>query len=229
MQVFASRGYAVLTPDAPIQEADEMRSVADVILPGVDRFIEMGIADSARVAVLGHSWGGYEVLSLLVQTTRFKAAVMRGGMGDLPAMYGEMESSGNARGQVLAESWMDGTLWSDQSRYIENSPIFYLDRVRTPLLIVHGAEDAAVPASSGDEVFVDLRRLGQEVEYARYAGEGHVEAGWSLANQKDYLSRVLRWFDDHLHPDAADRGVSEGVTPELLPGSPSDRRTPGVR
>ncbi len=67
---------------------------------------------------------------------------------------------------------------------------------RTPLLIIHGAEDETVPVSAADEVFVDLRRLGQEVEYARYSGENHVEAGWSFANQKDYMMRVLRWFDD---------------------------------
>jgi dipeptidyl aminopeptidase/acylaminoacyl peptidase len=228
MQVFASRGYAVLTPDAPIREADQMHSLADVILPGVDRVIELGIADSARVAAIGHSWGGYEVLALLVQSTRFKAAVMRGGIGDLPAMYGEMESSGIAQGQVLVESWLGATLWSDQSRYIENSPVFYLDRVRTPLLIVHGADDTTVPVSAADEVFVDLRRLGQEVEYARYAGENHVEAFWSLANQKDYLTRVLRWFDDHLHPDVTDRGVSEDAKPGAVPDVPGDHRASGV-
>jgi dipeptidyl aminopeptidase/acylaminoacyl peptidase len=228
MQVFASRGYAVLTPDAPIREADQMHSLADVILPGVDRVIEMGIADSARVAAIGHSWGGYEVLALLVQTTRFKAAVMRGGLGDLPAMYGEMESSGNARGQVLAESWMGTTLWANQSAYIENSPVFHLDRVRTPLLIIHGSDDLTVPVSNADEIFVDLRRLGQEVEYARYAGENHVEAFWSLANQKDYLTRVLRWFDDHLHPDATDQGVPVDAKSGAAPDAPGIHRASGV-
>lgn len=228
MQIFASRGYAVLTPDAPIREADQMHSLADVILPGVDRVIELGIADSARVAAIGHSWGGYEVLALLVQSTRFKAAVMRGGIGDLPAMYGEMESSGNAQGQVLAESWLRATLWSDRSRYIENSPVFYLDRVRTPLLIVHGADDTTVPVSAADEVFVDLRRLGQEVEYARYAGENHVEAYWSFANQKDYLTRVVRWFDDHLHPDAGDRDDSQHASPSAVPDAPGSGRASGL-
>ena len=83
MQIFASRGYSVLAPDAPIRESDQMHSLAEIILPGVDRVIEMGIADSSRLGVIGHSWGGYTVLSLLVQTTRFKAAIMRGGYGGL--------------------------------------------------------------------------------------------------------------------------------------------------
>jgi dipeptidyl aminopeptidase/acylaminoacyl peptidase len=220
MQVFATRGYAVLAPDAPVDEADQLHSLANVILPGVDKVIAMGIADSARLGIMGHSWGGYTVLSLLVQTTRFKAAVMRGGYGDLPAMNGEMEASGAARGQVLNESGMGATLWANRSRYVDNSPVFFLDRIRTPLLIVHGAGDETVPVSAADEVFVDLRRLGGEVEYARYTGENHVEAGWSFANQKDYMTRVLRWFDDHLHPheiapdssaDATNRDTAQDV------------------
>jgi dipeptidyl aminopeptidase/acylaminoacyl peptidase len=125
---------------------------------------------------------------------------MRGGYADLPAAYGLMDPSGDAHGQVLAEADLGATLWANRSRYIDNSPLFFLDRVRTPLLIVHGTDDTTMPVSAGDEVFVDLRRLGQEVEYARYVGENHVEAGWSFANQQDYVMRVLRWFDSHLHP-----------------------------
>src|ERR1700728_57288 len=111
MQALATRGYAVLAPDAPVDGADQLHSLAAVILPGVDKVIAMGIADSARLGIIGHSWGGYTVLALLVQTTRFKAAVMRGGYADLPTAYGLMESSGNARGQVLAESDLGATLW----------------------------------------------------------------------------------------------------------------------
>ena len=55
-----------------------------------------------------------------------------------------------------------------------------------------------MPAQNGEEIFVDLRRLGQDVEYARYDGENHVERFWSNANQRDYLTRTLRWFDSHL-------------------------------
>ena len=129
---------------------------------------------------------------------------MRGGYADLPIAYGLMESSGNARGQVIIEGDMGATLWANRSRYIDNSPVFFLDRVRTPLLVIHGARDETVPSSGADRsVRPDLRRLGQEVEYGRYIGENHVEAGWSFANQKDYLTRVLRWFDSHLHPNAS--------------------------
>lgn len=200
MQLFATRGYVVFAPDMPIRTADEMRSIADVILPGIDQVVHLGIADSAHVGVMGHSWGGYTVLALLVQTRRFGAAIMRGGFGDLPALYGDMESTGAAGHQVLAEMWLGNTLWDDQARYLENSPIFLLDRVHTPLLIIHGGAETTVPIHHADEVFVDLRRLRREVVYVRYDGENHGEESWSPPNQRDYIDRMLQWFDTHLKP-----------------------------
>jgi dipeptidyl aminopeptidase/acylaminoacyl peptidase len=84
------------------------------------------------------------------------------------------------------------------NKYIENSPLFYLDRVQTPLLLVHGAEDSVVPSFLADEIFVGLRRAGKEVEYAKYEGEGHWEGAWGHINQVDYLNRIIDWFDKHL-------------------------------
>jgi dipeptidyl aminopeptidase/acylaminoacyl peptidase len=198
MQLFATRGYAVLAPDAAINVADQMRSLADVLLPGVDRVIAMGIADSNRLGVMGHSWGGYTVLALLVQTQRFRAAVMRGGVGDLFDYYSEMQPDGATYGQFNLEAWLGASPWSDQARYIDNSPVFFLDRVRTPLLIIHGGADSNLPPHNGSQVFAELRRLGQPVEFALYDGEGHGEIGWSIANRRDYLSRVIGWFGEYL-------------------------------
>ncbi len=89
VQLFATRGYAVLMPDAPQQMGTPMLDLAKTVLPGVNRLIELGIADPARVGVLGHSYGGYSVLSLLVQTNRFKAAMALNGMGNLVSLYGD--------------------------------------------------------------------------------------------------------------------------------------------
>lgn len=91
-----------------------------------------------------------------------------------------------------------GTPWQFRERFVENSPIFYLDRVETPLLIGHGAADNNVMPFLADEVFVGLRRLGKEVEYAKYEGEGHSPLTWSYANQVDFCNRLLAWFDKYL-------------------------------
>jgi dipeptidyl aminopeptidase/acylaminoacyl peptidase len=93
---------------------------------------------------------------------------------------------------------LGGRPWQYPQRYIENSPIFHLDRVRTPLLLIHGGVDTSVPPSQSEEVFVGLRRLGREVTYVRYEGEGHYEGHWGHANAADYLTRVLSFFERHL-------------------------------
>jgi dipeptidyl aminopeptidase/acylaminoacyl peptidase len=91
-------------------------------------------------------------------------------------------------------------------RYVENSPILHLDRVQTPVLIVHGALDDAVPVTQADELFVGLRRLGREAVCARYEGEGHWQGTWGHTNAVDCWDRVLGWFDEHIGPGIARRG-----------------------
>lgn len=201
MQLFATRGYAVLLPDAPQNVGTPMLDLVKTVLPGVNRVIEMGIADPDRLGVMGHSYGGYCALSLLAQTTRFKAAVMSAGNGDLVAEYGEMDRDGSTYAISILETGqglMGGGPWQYRERYIDNSPIYYLDRIKTPLLIVHGTEDQAVAPFLADEIFVGLRRLGKETEYAKYQGESHSPFYWSYANQLDYCRRIMGWFDKYL-------------------------------
>jgi len=199
VQLLATRGYAVLLPDVPQQLGTPMFDIAKAVLPGVNKVIDMGIADPDRLGLLGHSYGGYSVVSLLVQTKRFKAAVESSGYADLVADYGEMDDRGSAFGVSIEETGqglMGGSPWAFRERYIENSPIFYLDRIETPLLMIHGTKDTAIAPFLGDELFVGLRRLGRIVEYAKYEGEGHTPT--SVANQLDIASRMIRWFDEHL-------------------------------
>jgi dipeptidyl aminopeptidase/acylaminoacyl peptidase len=151
--------------------------------------------------VIGHSNGGYSTLALIVQTNRFRAAVEVDGYADLVGLYGEMGKDGAAYATTVLEHnlpVMGGTPWEFRERYIDNSPFFYLDRIETPLLIIHGTHDVAVSSFLGDQVFVGLRRLGKEVEYARYEGEAHVPTSWSYANQMDFCNRTLAWFEKYL-------------------------------
>lgn len=214
MQLFATRGYAVLLPDSPQREGQPMLDLVKTVLPGVNEVVAMGIADPRRLGVFGHSNGGYSVISLISQTNRFRAAIEMDGMADLIGEYGEMAKSGAAFGTALLEHSQDvmgGTLWQFRGRYIDNSPVFYLDRIETPLLIVHGSDDDAVGSFLGDELFVDLRRLGKEAEYAKYGGEGHSPLYWSRANQLDLCQRVIGWFDKYVK-DSPGPGSSASTT-----------------
>ena len=202
MQLLATRGYAVLLPDAPQQVGTPMLDLAKAILPGVNKAIEIGIADPDRLAVMGHSYGGYTSIALIVQTGRFKAAISIAGVSDLIGSYGEMAEDASAYGVAIAERGqeaMGGTPWERRESYIENSPFFYFDRIQTPLLIVQGSRDTAVASFLGAQIFVALRRLGKEAQYAMYDGEGHSPSQeWNYEHQVDLSYRIIRWLDGHL-------------------------------
>ncbi len=198
LQLFATRGYVVLLPDAPERTADWAAGLAESVLPGVNKLIEMGIADPARVGVMGHSQGGYATLALIVRSKRFKAAMSADGWSDFIAYYGLMQQDGAGYQYGQAEHQLGGPPWQYPLVYIQNSPVFYLDKVDTPLLIIHGSRDDAHPVFLADETFVGLRRLGKRAEYAKYEGEGHSPRDWSFENQLDVANRVIAWFDRYL-------------------------------
>jgi len=185
-----------------VRERDSLNMTgAAGIMPAVDRLVELGIADPARLGIMGRSYGGYSVMAVLVQTQRFKAAIEVCGQTNLFGVYREMDP----RGHTWKISWAEehqgklrATPWAARERYIENSPFFYLDRVTTPVLIAHGTKDTAVAIEAGDELFMALRRLGKTVEYAKYLGEAHVIT--ERDNMIDYANRMVEWFDRWLKP-----------------------------
>ena len=204
MQVLSTRGYAVLTPDIPVHVGTPVQDLMNAVMPAIDRVVALGIADSQRLAVMGHSNGGYSTLALLTRTSRFKAAVMSSGFGSLPSLYGYMTAGGLAPWIPWLER-VTGAIgappWEAPARYVDNSPIFHLDKVRTPLLMqVGGGDDGFVPWNN--EVFVGLRRLGRDVTYLRYDGEGHTLR--EVPNQMDYWIRVLAFLDTYLKRNPGD-------------------------
>jgi dipeptidyl aminopeptidase/acylaminoacyl peptidase len=195
LQLFATRGYAVLFPDATERVGDRMLGLVKSVLPGVNKVVELGIADPSRLGVIGHSQGGFATLEMLVETNRFRAAIAADGWANSTAYYGVMDRGGVGYQNSQAEWQLGGTPWERPLTYIQNSPIYYLDRIETPLLLIHGSEDDEHPAFLSDDVFVGLRRLGKRVEYAKYIGEPHAPSDWSYANQVDLARRAIGWFD----------------------------------
>jgi dipeptidyl aminopeptidase/acylaminoacyl peptidase len=198
LQLLATRGYAVLLPDVREEREYGMSSIAKSVMPGITKLVELGIVDPERIGIMGHSGGGYATLALLVETDRFKAALEASGFADYIGMYGQMDRDGIAWPADEIGRSLGGPPWQFPFSYLSNSPIFYLDRIKTPLLIVHGTEDEAVSSSLGNQLFVGMRSLGKEVQYAQYDGESHVLRDWSYANQVDLCRRMLGWFESHL-------------------------------
>jgi len=207
LQMLATRGYVLLWPDVPVKVGSPMQDVMKAVLPAINRVVELGIADSTRLAVMGQSNGGYSVLSLLVQTNRFKAAVMNAGFGNLSSFYGSMGEDGDGRWVSWLESGtgaMGGPPWQEPQRFVQNSPIFFLDRVETPLIMEAGSSDPGIVPYS-DEVFVGLKRLDKDVTYLRYGGEGHVLAAY--ANLVDYWNRITTFYHERLMQNSPSGGA----------------------
>ena len=202
-QVLAGRGCAVLYPDMPLKPGGPLGQLPGLVLPAIDALIELGIADPARIGLMGHSFGGYTVLALLTQSTRFRAAVAASGLANLTSFYGVLTDGGDSAWIGWLENGlpgMGGSLWEKPLAYVENSPLFYMDQVETPLLLICGTKWPDEPAQWG-EAFSALRRLNKRVEARFYEGEDHGLGMWSEGSFRDVCSRILIWFDEHLSKD----------------------------
>jgi dipeptidyl aminopeptidase/acylaminoacyl peptidase len=211
--LLTSRGYAVLFPDIPDEAAKTGgREITNAVLAGVDAAIREGYVDSTRLGITGHSYGGYAVYSVIVRSHRFGAAVVRSGFPNWIATYLTMSDDGSSEwGIANAEGVRGpgGTLWEKRDQFIEDSPIFFFDRITTPTLIIHGTRDYLSDANA-KMAFVALRRLGKDAALALYEGEDHVQSEYSVPDQTDYVQREIEWFDRYV---CVDRVSTTSCTP----------------
>ncbi len=192
--MFVSRGYALFLPDFPVQKIEPYKQFSDVILPGIDAAIATKKVDAQRLGGIGHSFGGYTVNVLITQTTRFKAAVASASVSNLISGFLNQPDTGwYEAGQV----GMGGPLWEFPQRYIDGSPVFHLDKVETPLLLIHGDQDF-IPFEQAQEMFIGLARLEKEVVLLKYKEADHWPGFWSNEKLADYWERVLNGFDEYL-------------------------------
>lgn len=209
---YTSNGYLVLTPDIVYTAGYPGQSALKCVLPAIQAVADKGFVNENAIGIQGHSWGGYQIAYMITQTTRFKAAAAGAPVANMISAYDGIRWGSGLPRQFQYErtqSRIGGTIWQYPMRFLENSPIFWADRVKTPLLMVHNDGDDAVPWYQGIEYFLALRRLGQETYLFNYNGEPHGIR--KRANQKDYTLRMQQFFDHHLKgapkPEWMDRGI----------------------
>jgi len=210
--VYASNGYAVFKPDIVYDIGHPGMSSVKCILPGIQKIIEMGIADPKRIGLQGHSWGGYETAYIITQTDIFAAAVSGAPVSNMTSAYGGIRWGSGLSRQFQYErtqSRIGGSLWEYPELYIENSPLFFCNQVNTPLLILHGDEDGAVPWYQGIELFVGLRRLNKKAIMLQYNNEPHHLK--KKKNKYDFTRRMWEFYEHYLRDKPAPEWMKEGV------------------
>ena len=217
---FTSNGYLVFTPDIYYQIGHPGKSAMDCIVPGVEKICENPWADRDNVAIQGQSWGGYQVAYMVTQPEIFKwkAAGAGAPVANMTSAYGGIRWGSGMVRQFQYEhtqSRIGKTLWDGFDLYIENSPLFFANKVETPLLIMHNDEDDAVPWYQGIEYFTALRRLGKPVWMLQYNKEKHNLV--SRVNAKDLSVRLSQFFDHYLKGAPMPTWMDKGV-PAVLKG-----------
>ena len=209
---YHSNGYAVFLPDIKFDIGLPGPSATQALVPGVQKLIDMGVADPDAIGLHGHSWSGYQSAFAITQTDVFKAAVAGAPVANMTSAYSGIRlGSGLSRAFQYenGQSRIGGGLIDDLNLYIENSPVFFADRINTPLLIQFGDVDDAVPWQQGIEMYTIMRRLNKPVIMLQYEGEPHHLKKYP--NKVDYTLKMKQFFDHHLKGAAAPQWMTEGV------------------
>ena len=209
---YVSNGYLVLTPDIVYTVGYPGQSALKCVLPAVQAAVDKGFVDEKAIGIQGHSWGGYQIAYMVTQTNRFRAAAAGAPVVNMIAAYDGIRWGTGLPRQFQYErtqSRIGGSVWQYPTRFIENSPIFWMDRVQTPVMILQNDADDAVPWYQGIELFLALRRLGKQTWLFNYNGQPHGLR--NRADQKDYTIRLQQYFDHFLKGGPAPAWMEKGV------------------
>ncbi|MBO9573421.1 MAG: S9 family peptidase, partial [Chitinophagaceae bacterium] len=227
---FLQRGYLVFFPEVRHSLGEIATAAYDFVVSGAESIAQLPYVNSKRMGITGHSFGSYQTNFLVTQTNLFAAAVSNSGMSNLISDYGainefhRLPAASNEAGQTS----IGATPWSRPDLYIKNSPIFYADKINTPLLLSH-CQDPNVPLNNSIQLFMALRRLGRRVWLLTNNEKTH---GGVQTMKKNNVNLVEQFFDHYLKDAPAPCWMLEGI-PAKLRGvesrteSDSTGRTPG--
>lgn len=212
LHLYAAQGYVVVVPSMPVPPPEETKesllNLSSDVLPAVDNLVAAGITDANRVGIFGQSGGGYTVAALLTQTDRFRAGVAIAGITDLNSFAGEfdlmargypgIEHEKSVNADISTRFGLSQPPYKNGESYSLVSPLTYVDRVKTPLLLLHGELDMRGSTTQSERFFQALYTSGKTAQIVRYGGESHSIAQ-SPANIRDVFARTLEGFARHLN------------------------------
>lgn len=195
-QVFLNHGYAMLLPDVKVNVGSPGTSFVDCVVPAVEAVKAMGFTNG-KFGIWGSSFGGYATSFIITQTDIFSCAVSQGTPPELIRSWASGRDR-DAYNIVWGQARMGVNPFQDLDRYIAQSPFFHLDKVTTPVLIMHGAKDQTVLFGEGEMMFYALRQLGKEATFVIYNQGDHNLSRHSRRDTLDVNRRLMDWFDKYL-------------------------------
>jgi len=209
---YASHGYVIFLPDMRFEIGRPGNSAFRCIVPGVQKLIDMGIADPKAIGLHGHSWSGYQTAFIVTQTNMFSAAIAGAPVSNMTSAYSGIRwKSGLARQfqYEKSQSRIGKSLWEKPELYIENSPVFFAHRIETPLLIQFEDKDGAVPWYQGIELYLAMRRLDKDCVFLQYNDESHHLKKYP--NKLDYTIKMKEYLDHYLKGKPAPDWITKGI------------------
>lgn len=207
-----SNGYFVFMPDIKYRDGYPGQSAYDAIVSGTRSLFDRPYIDSTRLALQGQSWGGYQVAWLVTRTNLYKCAMAGAPVSNMTSAYGGIRwGSGMARSfqYERSQSRIGTSLQDAPELYIENSPVFFVKDINTPLLIMHNDNDGAVPWYQGIEMYTSMRRHQKPVWMLVYNNEQHNLTKWP--NRVDLSIRMYQFFDFYLKDAPEPNWMKYGV------------------
>ncbi len=209
---FVSNGYLVFAPDISYVTGEPGKSAEEYINSGMKHLAQNSWIDSSKLGIQGQSWGGYQVAHLITATDMYAAAWAGAPVVNMTSAYGGIRWQTGMSRQFQYEntqSRIGKTLWEAQDAYLANSPLFHLDKVKTPVVIMANDNDGAVPWYQGIEMFTALRRLQKPVWMLNYNGDEHNLL--LRQNRKDIQIREQQFFDHYLKGAPAPKWLKSGI------------------
>lgn len=205
IQWMAAKGYVVLYPN-PRGSTTYGQDFGNVIqyrypgddykdlMAGVDELIARGWVDPDKLGVTGGSGGGLLTNWVIGQTTRFKAAASQRSIADWADFWYTADFT------LFTPSWFRGAPWEQAEDFKARSPITYIDRVETPLMLIEGESDYRTPPSSGGEqMFRALKYRKIPTVMIRFPGETHELSRSGMPKHRvERLDHIVAWFDKYL-------------------------------
>lgn len=239
LRVLTGRGYAVLVPSLPNPPEGLVEPAAGlagrllgIVQAALDTPDLAQRLDPQRMAIMGHSFGGYGAMVTISQTDCFRAAVSMNGLSDLAAYWASIPAHLQLDSELAYWSnWHTGVVeltqpelrvppWRDPERYQRNSPLFSADRIHTPLLLIHGGQDG-LSVTQSEAMYSALFRQGKDAQLVIYWGAMHMPS--APGDVRDIYARTFAFLDDQLGP------VSSLGTPSASPGRTSASAAPTPR